>query len=113
MPKKPTKWGIKCFNLADSDNGYMHNVIPYTGHETLDDAHSEFETLPQAARVVMELVEPNRDQGWHVFTDKNYTSVPLAQALHNRATSFTGTANKTEQICLIKSEGNIIRMMER
>ena len=43
----------------------------------------------------MELVEPYLDQGRHVFTDRYYTSIPLAQALHNRATSFTGTANKT------------------
>ena len=43
MPKKPTKWGIKCFNLADSDNGYMLSAIPYTECETLDDAHFEFE----------------------------------------------------------------------
>ena len=32
------KWGVKCFNLADSSNGYMLNVLPYTGHETLEDA---------------------------------------------------------------------------
>jgi len=95
MPKKPTKWGIKCFNLADSDNGYMLNVTPYTGCETLDDGHTKFEALLQATQVVMELVEPYLDQGRHVFTDRYYTSIPLAQALHNRATSFTGTANKT------------------
>ncbi len=38
MPKKPIKCGIKCFNLADSSNGYILNVLPYTGRETLDDA---------------------------------------------------------------------------
>jgi len=57
--------------------------------------HTLFEALPQAARVVIELVEPYLDQGQHVFTDRYYTSIPLAQALHNCATSFTGTANKT------------------
>jgi len=40
----------------------MLNVIPYTGCETLDDAHSVFEALPQAAQVVMELVESYLDQ---------------------------------------------------
>ncbi len=31
LPKKPTKWGVKCFTLADSATGYVLNVLPYTG----------------------------------------------------------------------------------
>ena len=42
MPKKSTKWGIKCFSLADSSNSYIVNVIPYTGRETLDEANSQY-----------------------------------------------------------------------
>ena len=95
MPKKPIKWGVKCFNLADSSNGYMFvNVLPYTGRETLEDASSQYKELPQAAQVVLHLAEPYLDQGRHMFTDRYYTSIPLAEALHNRATSFTGTTNK-------------------
>ena len=94
MPKKPTKWGIKCFSLADSSNGYVLNVLPYTGRETLEDARSEYEAQPQAARVVLHLVDPYLDQGRHVFTDRYYSSIPLAHALHARTTSFTGTVNK-------------------
>ena len=37
MPNKPTKWGIKCFTLADSANGYVLNVLVYTGRDTLAD----------------------------------------------------------------------------
>ena len=94
MSKKPTKWGIKCFSLADSSNGNMLNVLPYTGRETLYDATSEYESLPQAARVVLHLVEPYLDEGRHVFTDRYYTSIPLAQAFQSRGTSSTGTVNK-------------------
>ena len=94
MPKKPTKWGIKCFSLADISNGYMLNVLPYTGRETLHDATSEYEALSQAAQVVLHLVEPYLDEGRHVFTDRYYTSIPLAQAFQSRGTSFTGTVNK-------------------
>ena len=32
IPKKPTKWGIKAFVLADSQNGYMYNWHLYTGN---------------------------------------------------------------------------------
>jgi hypothetical protein len=30
-PKKPSKWGIRLFVLADSDTGYVHSIIPYYG----------------------------------------------------------------------------------
>ena len=31
MPKKPHKWGIKAWALADSRNGYIINFKLYTG----------------------------------------------------------------------------------
>ena len=32
MPKKPTKWGIKAWVLADSRTGYVHNLQLYSGN---------------------------------------------------------------------------------
>ena len=34
MSKKPTKWGMKAWVLADSTNGYVYNWKLYTGIET-------------------------------------------------------------------------------
>ena len=31
MPKKPTKWGMKVYVLADSNKGYTYNWRLYTG----------------------------------------------------------------------------------
>jgi len=31
MPKKPTKWGLKAFVLADAHTGYVYNWHLYTG----------------------------------------------------------------------------------
>ena len=31
MPKKPNKWGIKTWTLADASNGYIWNLNVYTG----------------------------------------------------------------------------------
>ena len=31
MPKKPTKWGLKAFVLADAHTGYTYNWHLYTG----------------------------------------------------------------------------------
>ena len=92
MPNKPTKWGIKCFTLADSSNGYILNVLVYTGRETLE--HVSYEHLPQPAQIVLHLTDAYLGCGHHVFTDRYYTSLPLAQTLHAHNTSFTGTSNK-------------------
>ena len=34
-PKKPTKWGMKAFVLADSQTGYIYNWRLYTGKYTV------------------------------------------------------------------------------
>ena len=39
----------------------------------------------------MHLLEPYIHQGHHLFTDRYYSSIPLAQALHDNETAFTGT----------------------
>ena len=92
MPNKPTKWGIKCFTLADSANRYVLNVLVYTGRDTLEDASNE--PLLQPARVVLHLAELYLGCGHHMFTDRYYTSLPLAQTLHSLQTGFTGTCMK-------------------
>ena len=90
MPNKPVKYGIKAFTMADSKNGYVLNVLPYTGRDTLQEASTEYVDLPQPARIVLHLIELYLNKSHHVFTDRYYTSIPLAQALTGRCTSFTG-----------------------
>jgi len=65
----------------------MLNVLPYTGCENLDDTSSQYKELPQPAQVVPHLAEPYLDQGQQMFTDRYYTSIPLAEALHGLASS--------------------------
>ncbi len=50
--------------------------------------------LPQPARMMIHLVEPYLDQGRRIFTDRYYMSIPLAQALRDRSTTFIGTVVK-------------------
>ena len=92
IQNKPTKWGIKCFTLADSSNGYVLNILVYTGRNTLEEAENS--QLPQPARVVMHLAEPYLHCGHHLFTDRYYSSLSLAQSLHAAETDFTGTIMK-------------------
>ena len=94
MPNKPTKYGIKAFTLASSEHGYLLNVLLYTGADTLVSANPAFSHLPQPARMVMHLVRPYLNRGHHVYTDRYYSSIPLAQVLLENGCSFTGTMMK-------------------
>ena len=93
-PKKPVKWGIKSFTLADAETGYMLNIVVYTGAQTLDDADAQFASLPVLARTVLHLVNPYLGMGHHIFADRLYSSIPLVQTLADNQTHFTGTINK-------------------
>ena len=94
MPNKPTKYGIKAFTLASSEHGYLLNILLYTGADTLSEANPDHAHLPQPARVVMHLVEPYQNRGHHIYTDRYYSSLPLAEVLLVRGSSFTGTMMK-------------------
>ena len=91
MPNRPPKCGVKAFNITHS---HILNILLYTGRDTLTNASSQYCDLPQPAQVVLHVVEPYLDQGRHVFTNRYYTGIPLAQALSDRSTAFTGTAMK-------------------
>ena len=96
MPGKPNKYGVKAFTLASSENGYMLNVLLYTGADTLSEANPAFSLL-QPARVVMHLMQPYLNRRHHVYTHRYYTSVPLTQAFLDAATHFTGTCTKSSR----------------
>lgn len=56
MPKKPQKWGMKAWVLADSSKGYIWNWKLYTGKD-VDTSESP---LGLAHRVVLELLDDDR-----------------------------------------------------
>ena len=85
MPTKPTKWGIKCFTVADSCNGYILNVLVYTGCETL--ANVAYEQLLQPARIVLYLTDVYLGCGHHVFTDRYYQELIRAEGPKERTSA--------------------------
>ena len=98
-PQKPTKWGLRVFALCDSATGYVCTFEPYYGQQTT-------QTLPYAeqqfpARIVLHLVDQllqsaNGD-GFHLYTDRYYTSPRLATALLEKNVYLTGTVMKNRQ----------------
>lgn len=97
IPNKPNKYGIKAFTIADSKNGYILDTLLYTGADTLDNSDPQYSHLPQPSRVVLTLFSDYLEQGRTLYTDRYYTSIPLAQTLESHRTSFTGTCVKNRQ----------------
>ena len=77
-PKKPTKWGLKAYVLADSETEYILNILPYSGGETRDTYLSNCNTdLLLYTQVVVALLDKYLDKGHHVYADHFYSSVNL------------------------------------
>ena len=85
MPKKPHKWGIKAWALAEAGSGYCWNFTIYTGKDgtTKDDA--------LGTRVVLDLVKNLAGKGHHVYFDNYYTSPTLCHKLHTSGFGCCGT----------------------
>ena len=94
IPIKSTKCGVKAFTLADSLNGYILDVLLYTGADTRNPRYPD---LPKPAQTVMALTKDYLNEGHTIFTDRYYTSIPLLQELESQLTSFTGTCMKNRQ----------------
>ena len=62
MPKKPNKWGMKAWVLAESDTGYTWNFILYTGKQEKRPAG-----VPLGTHVVTELLKKLHGKGYHVY----------------------------------------------
>jgi hypothetical protein len=90
-PNKPTKYGLKLFVLADSSTGYVYNFVLYTGSETTSSLPAAFSDLPVPGQYVIALMEDMLHRGYIVYTDRYYSSIPLANALSSRGTGFVGT----------------------
>ena len=87
MPKKPHKWGIKAWVLADALNGYTWGWKLYTGKEGDVVQHG------LAHKVVLELTDDERlkGRGYVVFTDNFYSSPPLFRELSEEGFGAVGT----------------------
>lgn len=88
IKNKPTKWGIQLWVLADSVNGYTCDLDVYIGRNAA--------AAPSANGLgydlVMKLVQPLINQGYHLYFDNFYTSVTLVKDLFHLMIPATGTA---------------------
>ena len=71
IPKKPTRFGIKVWVLAEAKTGYVLDFDIYTG------AAADPVKKGLGYRVVMKLIEQYQGKGHCVFVDNYYTSPPV------------------------------------
>ena len=106
MPKKPIRWGIKVWMLADSMTGYVCNFSVYMGR--LSDGDSSRE-VGLATRVVLDLSLPFQHTNRHLYFDNFYTSVQLVEELLRHGTYSCGTlrANRYPAPLKAKRDGRM------
>lgn len=90
LPKKPHKWGMKAWVLADAGNGYTWGWKLYTGKEK-----NRTET-GLAHHVVVDLVDDVRllGKGHVIVMDNFYSSPALFHDLRSRGFHACGTVRK-------------------
>ena len=86
MPKKPHKWGMKAWVLAEAATGYTWNFHLYTGKEEKRPAD-----LPLGTHVVIDLLKDLVGKGHHVYFDNFYTSPQLCKTLLTQGFGSCGT----------------------
>ncbi|KAK2588065.1 hypothetical protein KPH14_004130 [Odynerus spinipes] len=92
-PRKPTKWGIRLYVLADSESGYLYSFLPHYGSITTKNL--PYPELPVTNRAVLYLYKNLQNsipeaKGYHVYTGRFYSSVTLVRELLSRSCYFTG-----------------------
>ena len=105
MPRKPIKWGMKCFSLNESQTGYTCAWQLYTGADvnrptndnasTSDSSNFHPPILTVAGQVVMDLVKEVQHKGHIIFCDNWYTSPALVCKLSQLGFGFCGTSRYT------------------
>lgn len=84
MPKKPTKWGVNVWVLAEAKTGYIYNFEVYTGkHEVPENG--------LAYGVVFRLMNDLLESGRVLYVDNFYTSPHLFEDLYERGIFASGT----------------------
>lgn len=87
-PDKPVKYGLKVYMLCDSSNGYCSRLELYTGREGPRQQPSEYGVTYD---LVMRLICPYLDKGYHLYVDNYFSSPHLFYNLFLNSTLACGT----------------------
>lgn len=84
-PNKPHKWGINCWNVAESCTGYVWNAELYQGKRNNETEVGMYKTL------VSRMCQPLFDRGHHLYMDNLFSSPELYTTLAANQLGACGT----------------------
>ena len=90
LPAKPTKYGVKVWEICDARNGCRFDFNVYLDHPT-GPGGAEARQVQLGQQTVLKLTEKLRDKNYHVYFDNYFTSIPLLEELLRRGTFGCGT----------------------
>lgn len=91
LPKKPTKWGVKIWCLADASTKYVYTWDVYMGSDLKGMVHTSSPGKAKASyEVVMKLLDRLHNRGHVILTDNFFTSVKLLVDMAQKGTFETG-----------------------
>ena len=88
MIAKPIHWGIKLYELCDSETAYLSRFEVYLGKGR---EGQEVSDIGKAGAVVARLTQDFGGQGYHLYIDNWYNSVALCMYLQERDMFVCGT----------------------
>ncbi|XP_068110989.1 piggyBac transposable element-derived protein 4-like [Hyperolius riggenbachi] len=91
IPNKRARYGIKVYKLCESGSGYTFTFKIYEGKDSLIEPAGCPPYMGTIERVVLDLLNPLLHQGYHLYVDNFYTSVPLFKFLFSVQTPACGT----------------------
>lgn len=83
IPKKPTRFSIKVWLLAELKTAYLPKYIVYISRLSEENQNPLVETENPGYKVVMTLMTPFLDLGHHVYFDNLFTSLKLMEDLRD------------------------------
>ena len=98
MPKKPQKWRIKVWSLADAKSKYVYNFNIYCGRNIMGNGDGNIGGQPSrqgkpklVEDVVLKLIHSNEGRRHCIVMDNYFSSIGLFEELGKIGTYATGT----------------------
>ncbi|GFX54911.1 piggyBac transposable element-derived protein 4 [Trichonephila clavipes] len=89
IPQKRARFGIKLFQLCESESGYIWNSLIYTGKGTA--FNENYNDYGLSTKSALTLIHELKGKGYCLSTDNFYTSPELAELLIYSKTDICGT----------------------
>ncbi|XP_068098284.1 piggyBac transposable element-derived protein 4-like [Hyperolius riggenbachi] len=91
IPSKRARCGVKIYRACESGTGYTFTFKIYEGKDSILQPAGCPEYISTSGKIVVDLLNPLLHQGYHVYLDNFYTSVPLFKFLFSVQTGTCGT----------------------